>query len=230
MEELQEAYSEWSSFVGLREEARAEAQGSIDSTLHDDLREANLNLAQLKAEIYSIKAQILMNKGTYNKQAFDAEWSAKKIRLKQRVEELIAAELSKGKNPNQLATELGSKSLNMFYGIKANIDSYRAEASKELEGINWQWSRFTGTQRYAVGLAGEETYVLMKGTIDTELEGLECVWNYATGAFISGSLEVYNSDSETNRARRAVTLAEILEGTYTGTVKERKNPYFEEID
>jgi len=228
MEELtlHDYWKQWSNHVADREAARQEALSAVGTNLQDELREKKLQAAQLKADIYQLQARIAMAKGSYSKPAFDTEWAIKKANLRKKIEGLIAAELINGKNPNQIANDLGSKSINLFYNIKSNLEAQRTVTSRELEGIEWKWSRFTGTQRY--GLSGN--YVLMHGTVDTELEGLQCVFDFETGEFISGSTEVYNSDTEVNRARRAVTLAQILDGTYTGQVKERKNPYFEEVD
>jgi hypothetical protein len=70
----------------------------------------------------------------------------------------------------------------------------------------------------------------MKGVLDTELEGRECVWDFTTGAYISGDKAVFESDTASNRRKRADTLAEVLEGRYAGKVKESPNAYFEEVE
>lgn len=232
MEELtlQDHWNEWSNFVANREAARAEAQGGVGTALEDQLRAKNTEMAQLKADIYQLKARIAMAKGSYSKASFDAQWAEKKVEVKRNLEEAIAIELGKGKNPNQIAMELGTRNLNLIYGVKANLEQYRIEASEKVEGIKWCWSRFTGTQRYALDDCwGSAKHVLMKGAIETELEGLEAVWDFNTGVFLSGSIEVYNSDTESNRRKRADTLDAILTKSYTGTIKERPNPYFESV-
>jgi hypothetical protein len=104
-----------------------------------------------------------------------------------------------------------------------------SEATK-VQLVDWEWSDFTGTHRYALakGEKGEWTYVKMRGTLGTDLEGEECVWEIATGDLLAGSQDVFNSDSPSGRTKRQVTLAAVLDETYTGPYKESPNPYYSE--
>lgn len=236
MERLEKAWDAWQNFIGDREEARGKAMGRLDLEKKRRLADLNVELAQLRAKIASLKAEIGMEKVQYVKGAFDARWQVEKATRREELENAIAEEMSvNGKTGYQLAQHLGTKNINLFYGVKQQEDVYRREQSKEISHLDWQWSRFTGTQRYALAWSQRENnsnfdYVLMKGTVDTELEGKECVWDFESGAYVSGDKDVFESDTAANRRKRADTLAQVLEGTYAGKVKESSNPYFEEVD
>ena len=230
MERLENAWSAWQNLIPEREEARSKAIGTVDLDKKRRLADLNVELAQIRARIASLKAEIGMEKVSYVKGAFDAQWQLEKAARREELEAAISEEMNvNGKSGYQLAQALGTKNINLFYNVKQQEDVYRREQSKEVNDLDWQWSRFTGTQRYALAVTegGGWSYVLMKGTKETELEHKECVWDYNTGMYVSGSKEVFESDTPTNRRKRADTLAEVLEGTYTGKIKETVNPYFE---
>lgn len=238
MQRLKEAYESWNNFIQEREDARAKEMGTPDHEKKRRLADMQVELAQLKAKIALLKAEMGMQKSTYVKGAFDARWTVEKAARKEELEAAIDEQMNvHGKTGYQLAQALGTKNLGLFYGVKQATDAYRSHQEKEVSNLEWQWSRFTGTQRYALAENGDPNnfrpdfhYVLMKGTLDTELEGQECVFDFNTGAYVSGNKEVFESDSATNRATRATTLAQVLEGTYAGKVKETPNPYFEDVD
>lgn len=235
MERLEKAWAAWQSFIPEREEARAKAMGSVDLEKKRRLADLKVELAQIRARIASLQAEIGMEKVSYVKGAFDANWSVEKAERRQELEDAISEQINvHGKTGYQLANHLGTKNINMFYEVKRQSDVYRGEQSKEVSTLRWQWHRFTGTQRYALAVNPNEegstewAYVLMKGTLDTDLEYKECVWDYATGAYVSGDKDVFESDNAGNRRQRASRLAQVLEGTYAGKLKESLNPYFEE--
>lgn len=229
MEELVKVHKQWKNFTADREAARNALTNGTSPTAQE-YRKKRLELVKLKAEVALLKAQHDVEQQGYSKPIFDAEWQERKVELRIKLEGLIADELNKGKKPAQLANELGSKNLNLFYEVKGKVDHYRNEQNDLAEEAEWQWSRFSGAQRYALAkVHGAWALVLMHGTVDTELEGEKCVFDYTTGAYISGSVEVYNSDTEENRKKRSVTLASVLDKTYAGRVKEIPNPYFEEV-
>lgn len=246
MERLEKAWAEWQNFIGDREEARAQAMGKVDLEKKRRLADLKVELAQIRAKIASLQAEIGMEKVQYVKGAFEARWQVEKATRREALEAAIAEEMSvNGKTGYQLAQHLGTKNINLFYDVKRQGDVYRNEQSKEVSKLEWQWSRFTGTQRYALAVNPNDVnpytdieeferkdwaYVLMKGTLDTDLEHKGCVWDFHTGEYVSGDKAVYESDTPSNRRKRADTLAEVLEGTYAGKVKESKNPYFEDID
>lgn len=244
MERLQEAWAAWKNLIGDREDARVLAMGTVDLEKKRRLADLNVELAKVRSQIATLKAEIGMEKTSYVKGAFDARWQVEKATRRQELDEAIAEEMSvNGKTGYQLAAALGTKNINLFYGVKQQEDTYRREQSKEVSGLDWKWSRFTGTQRYALAsteplaewekelLGGEQwAYVLMKGTVDTDLEHKECVWDFKSGAYVSGDKDVFESDSPANRRKRADTLASVLEGTYAGKVKESPNVYFESVE
>jgi hypothetical protein len=208
--------------------------GTVDLSKKRRLADLKVELAQVRARIASLQAEIGMEKVQYVKGAFDANWSVEKAERRAELEEAIAEQITvHGKTGYQLANHLGTKNINMFYEVKRQNDVYRGEQSKEVSTLDWKWSRFTGTQRYALAVNPNEdnsvewAYVLMKGTLDTDLEHKECVWDYKTGAYVSGDKNVFESDNGGNRRQRATRLAQVLEGTYAGKVKESPNPYFE---
>lgn len=236
MERLEKAWEAWQNFIPEREEARAAAIGKVDPSKKRRLADLKVELAQVRAKIASLQAEIGMEKVSYVKGAFDANWQLEKAARKEELEAAIAEEMNvNGKTGYQLANHLGTKNINLFYEVKRQGDVYRGEQSKEVSKLEWEWSRFTGTQRYALATMSTEPtadwhYVLMKGVLDSELEYKECVWDFQTGEYVSGDKAVFESDTPSNRRKRADTLAEVLEGTYAGKVKESPNPYFEEVD
>lgn len=241
MERLQAAWESWTSFIDERESARAEAMGTVDHEKKRRLADLNVEMARLRASIASLKAEIGMQKVNYVKSAFEARWQVEKAKRNEELDAAIAEEMNvSGKSGYQLAQALGTKNINRFYNVKAQQAVVRNEKTRELSKVEaWQWSRFTGTQRYALAASlqsdaldlGERwNFVLMKGTVDTELEGKECVWDFNTGGYVSGDKAVFESDTPSNRRRRADTLAQVLNGTYAGKIKESPNVYFEEVE
>lgn len=234
MKRLQDAYDKWNVFVQDREDARATAMGTPDHEKKRRLADLQVELAQLKARIAMLKAEIGMERTNYVKGAFDARWAVEKAARREELESAIAEEMNvNGKTGYQLAQALGTKNLGLFYGVKHSEDAYRGHQEQEISDLTWEWSRFTGTQRYALAQSEHLSpwkYVLMKGTVGTELEGAEVVWDFETGAYVSGSKAVFESDTPANRRKRADTLASVVEGTYAGKVKEAVNPYFEALE
>ena len=236
MERLEKAWASWQAFIPEREEARAQSMGSVDLNKKRRLADLKVELAQIRAKIATLQAEIGQEKVSYVKGAFDANWSVEKAQRRQELEDAIAEQINvHGKTGYQLANHLGTKNINMFYEVKRQGDVYRGHQEKEVSVLNWQWHRFTGTQRYALASMSEDPtadyhYVLMKGTIDTDLEHKECVWDFQTGAYVSGDKKVFESDNAGNRRQRATRLAQVLEGTYVGKIKESPNPYFESVD
>ena len=235
MERLEKAWDAWQAFIPDREEARASAMGKVDLEKKRRLADLKVELAQIRAKIATLQAEIGQEKVSYVKGAFDANWSVEKAVRRAELEDAISEQINvHGKTGYQLANHLGTKNINMFYEVKRQSDVYRGEQSKEVSTLDWKWSRFTGTQRYALAVNPNEDsldwqYVLMKGTLDTDLEHKECVWDYATGAYVSGDKKVFESDNGGNRRQRATRLAQVLAGTYAGKVKESPNPYFEDV-
>lgn len=225
--------SEWSNFTAEREAERHRLQNPPGiAEKKAELAEINQEIARLRAKQHLLKAQITMasHEEPYNKALFDSEWSEKKKELKSTLETLLMAEISGGKSIPTIMSEYSLRNPVWLYNIKDKQSVHqRAEASK-LGGLTWEWSDFTGSHRYALarGESGEFAYVKMMGTIDTELEGESCVWEIATGELLSGSQEVFNSDSTSGRQKRATTLAAVLNETYSGPMKEAANPYYGE--
>ena len=236
MQELKDAYESWNNFITDREEARAKEMGTPDHERKRRLADMQVEMAQLRAKIALLKAELGMERTKYVKGAFDARWAVEKAARKEALDNAISHEMNvNGKTGYQLAQALGTKNLGLFYGVKQTTEAYRKHQEAEVSDLEWQWSRFTGTQRYALAWSQTENnsnfdYVLMKGQLDTELEGQECVFDFHSGEYVSGSKEVFESDNPANRRKRADTLAQVLEGTYAGKVKESPNPYFEEVD
>ena len=234
MDRLQKAWEDWQNVIPEREAARAAAIGKVDPMKRQRLADRKAEMARLRAEIAMLTAEILQEKSTYSKSTFDAQWAVYKANRREELQNAIEEEMNvNGKSGYQLAQALGTKNINLFYEVKRDSQVWRQEQAKEALNVDWQWSRFTGTQRYALAVIDNDlhwAYVLMKGTDGTELEGEECVWDFKTGGYISGSKDVFESDTAANRRKRADTLAEVLSGTYAGKVKETLNPYFEEVD
>lgn len=233
MNELKLAFDEWKNFVSAREEARREAEGaSSNAEIKAEIAQIRQEIANLQATLARKKADLFMNKSSsYSKPAFDAEWSDKKKVLRAKLIELLTEQLVAGKTGYELGQALGTKSMNMIYEAKRNMDEFKAEQEEKLDEYDWHWHRFTGTRRYALstepGTEGKDwKYVLMKGAIGTEQEGLWCIFDFETGVLLQGNNDVYHSDAA--RMTRAATLAELLAGTYSGKLKLSKtNDYFE---
>ena len=236
MQELKDAYESWNNFITDREEARVKEMGTPDHERKRRLADMQVEMAQLRAKIALLKAELGMERTKYVKGAFDARWAVEKAARKEALDNAISHEMNvNGKTGYQLAQALGTKNLGLFYGVKQTTEAYRKHQEAEVSDLEWQWSRFTGTQRYALAdTRGNQEpvwcYVLMKGQLDTELEGQEAVFDFTTGEYVSGNKEVFESDTPTNRAVRATTLAQVLDGTYTGKIKETPNPYWEDVD
>lgn len=231
MKTTAEVLKEWEEFTVTREHARQAAQDANGAAaLRQKLQEKTNALQQLKIEIAMLKAQIIIASGgkPYNKALFDIEWANKKMDLRDDLERAIMREMDTKSIP-QIMTEYGFNNTTMLYRVKKRKDYERQAAESALDDVQWEWSDFTGTHRYALGNQNEEGWALVKlfGAINTDLEGESCVFDFETGEFISGSREVFNSDSVGNKVKRKNTLAMVLDGSYTGIIKESPNPYHE---
>jgi hypothetical protein len=197
-----------------------------------ELVELNQELARLKAKQHLLKAQIAVanQEQPYSKPLFDAEWAEKKQQLKSRVEQALMLEFSGGKSVPTIMQEYNMRNPVWLYQIKEKLNHHQDSEASKLEGVNWQWSDFTGTHRYALAKdeSGEWAYVRMMGTVDTDLEGQECIWEVATGDLLAGSQDVFNSDNANGRKKRKDLLASVLDETYTGPTRLSPNPYYGE--
>ena len=234
MESLKSKYAEWVSFIDTREAERERLSNPVGSTdLKAQLREKKGALHKLKAEIQLLEAQIMLAQpsgGGYNKAAFDYEWSRKKTSLKAEVEALIAEQLEAGVSVPRLMKDLDCKSPNWLYTIKANIDLFRGATQEEMVGTIWEHTDATSVHRYALGtnpLVNGYSYVMLKGALDSEYEGEQCIFEFDSGNFISGSRDLFDSVTGSVKTQRSQMLADILKGVYTKRVIRDTNPYFE---
>lgn len=234
MEALKQKYQEWEQFIDTREAEREKLANPTETKeLTEQLNEKKRELAQVQAELQMLKAQIMLAQaegaGTYNKAVFDYEWSRKKAALKAEVEALIAEQLEAGASVPRIMKDLSCKSPNWLYAIKANMELYRGATKEEMVGTIWEHSDATSVHRYALGtnpLVDGYSYVMLKGAIDSEYEGEQCVFEYATGNFISGSRDLFDSITHSVKNQRSQLLADILTGAYTKKVIRDTNPYF----
>jgi hypothetical protein len=115
-----------------------------------------------------------------------------------------------------------------LYKIKDKLKHQQEKDTAKLSSLQWAYSDFTGTHRYALarGEDGQWAYCKMKGALGSDYEGEEAVWDIETGDFISGSYEVYESSNANERVKRKDMLAAVLAGTYDGAWKASSNPYF----
>lgn len=223
--------AEWSNFTAEREAERHRLMNPPGiSDKRAELAEINQELARLRAKQHLLKAQITMasHEEPYNKALFDSQWSEKKKELKSSLDDALMAEISGGKSIPTIMREYDLKNPVLLYQLKERLNHHQHSEASKLGGLTWEWSDFTGSHRYALarGESGEFAYVKMMGTLDTELEGESCIWEIATGELLSGSQEVFNSDSTSGRQKRATTLAAVLNETYSGPMRQSTNPYF----
>jgi hypothetical protein len=236
LEDLKEKFDEWNNFVNTREEARAVAQnpqGAVE--LREKITAAKSALLRAKAELAKYQAElVLLTDGEpYTKTRFDHEWGLKKAELKAEVEKLIAEQLQAGESIPKLMKVLGSRNPAWFYSIKENLSQHVGGLNEELAQSHWEFSDATSVHRYALSYGPESSdyaFVLMKGAKDTEFEGEQCVFDFNTGQFISGSRAVFESVTESVKKQRSEMLRDLLIGVYTKSVKRDENPYFQTIN
>lgn len=235
LELLKEKYAEWVSFIDTREAEReklanpAEAEG-----LQEQIRDKKAEVLRVQAELQMLKAQLTLALGglgtPYNKSQFDYEWSRKKTALKAEVEALIAEQLEAGVSVPKLMKDLNCKSPNWLYTIKDGIELYRDATQEEMAGTIWEHSDATSVHRYALGHDPAESgyaYVMLKGAIDSEFEGTQCIFEFGTGHFITGNRTLFDSVTSTVKKQRSQLLADILMGVYSKRVIRDTNPYYE---
>ena len=195
-----------------------------------ELAEVNQELARLKAKAHLLKAQITMQTmdEPYNRATFDVEWGDKKKALKESIEQHFMVLMSEGKSIPTIMNEYSFRNPVWLYQIKEKLTHHQTTEASKVQGALWYWSHFTGTHRYALakGEEGKWAYVKLMGTLDTDLEGEEAIFEFETGEFLTGNQEVFTSDSQAGRMRRKDTLAAVLAGTYDGHYKESPNPYY----
>lgn len=224
---------QWGTFTADREAERYRLQNPPGvGEMKTELAEVRNEMAKLRAREHLLKAKIAMagQDEPYNRSVFDVEWSARKKILKEAVESAIMELMSGGMSVPTIMNEYSLRNPVWLYQIKDKLTQHQQTEAVKLQKVLWRWSDFTGTHRYALAKdeMGKWAYVQMKGTLDTELDGDECVWEIATGEFLTGSQDVFNSDSPSGRQKRYTTLAAVLDGTYTGAYRESPNPYYRE--
>ena len=226
-----ELLTEWGNFTATREQERmkqSNPEGSAE--LRQELQEAKLALQEAKAKVQLLNAKlgVAMGGNQYNKALFDAQWAAKKLELKEQVEAAIMKDLESGKSIPTLLAEYPMNNTVWLYRIRERMSIKRESEAVKLEGIDWKWSDFTGTQRYALGSETLESwdYVKIMGTVDTDLEGEYAICGYQDGEYITGSKDVYETGQPHQHRQRAALLASVLDGTYSGAWKSSVNPYF----
>lgn len=225
--------ADWSNFVNEREAERYRLQNPPElADKRAELAELNQELARLRAKQHLLKAQIAIasQSDPYSKPLFDSVWAEKKKKLKETVEQALMAEISGGTSIPTIMHNYNMRNPVWLYQIRDKLNHHQRAETTKLQTVTWEWSDFTGTHRYALakGDTGEWAYVKMKGTLGTELEGEKAVWEIATGELLTGSQDVFNSDSASGRTKRAATLASVLDETYTGAYRESPNPYYGE--
>lgn len=225
--------SEWSNFTNTREAERYRLQNpTILVEKRAELAELNQELARLRSKQHLLKAQLAIasQEEPYSKALFDVQWAEKKKTLKETVEAALMAEISGGKSIPTIMSEYNLQNPVWLYKIREKLSIHQQAEATKLEKVTWEWSDFTGCHRYALakGESGEWEYAKMMGALDTDLEGESCVWEIATGELLTGSQDVFNSDSASGRKKRQVTLASVLDETYSGPIKQSPNPYYSE--
>lgn len=230
-----ELLTEWANFTATRESERirlTNPEGSAE--LKAELQDAKLALQEAKAKVQllSAKLAVAMGGNQYNKALFDAQWAAKKLELKEQVEEAIMKDLESGKSIPTLLAEYPMSNTVWLYRIRDRMAIKREAEAVKLEGIDWKWSDFSGTQRYALGGLPDGSlswdYIKIMGTVDTDLEGQYAICGYQNGEFLAGSRDVYETGQPHQHRQRAALLASVLMGTYDGPWKASTNPYFGE--
>lgn len=229
--ETKELLDAWENFTPTREAERHRLQNPVGSEeIRKELQKAEQALSQAKANVQMLKAKLtLLSTEPYNRALFDMEWTAKKKQLREDLEKALGEELEQKSIPT-IMKEYGITNTTLLYRVRDQLSYQRAQAAKEMQELDWQWSDFTGTHRYALARAeGDDwTHVRMAGTKDTDLEGEYAVFRTDTGEFVTGNREVFYSDSDNGRHKRWTQLAAVLAGTYDGPWKESENPYYGE--
>jgi hypothetical protein len=228
---ITELLNEWSGFTAEREAERHRLMNPPGvSDLKGELIELNRQMAELKSQQHLLKAKITMasQADPYNKATFDVEWAEKKKNLKETLEQHLMAELSSGKSVPTIMNEYELRNPVWLYQVKERLHNHQKTAAAKIVNAIWYWSHFTGTHKYALakGDTGKWAFVKMQGALDTDLEDKEAIWDFNTGEFLDGSLEVFNSDTPSGRKKRQHTLASVLEGSYDGPYRESPNPYY----
>lgn len=224
-----ELLSEWETFTAHRESERHRLQNPEGSDeLRAELQQAKQALSQAKANVQLIEAKLMMlQTEPYSKTMFDMEWTAKKKDLREKLEKALAEEMDMKSIPD-IMKEYAITNTTLLYRVRDRVKYERAQAARKMAELDWKWSDFTGTHRYALASEDGEgwTHVRMAGTKDTELEGEYAVFSALTGEFITGNREVFESDSPAGRTKRWQQLVTVLDGRYTGPWKESENPYY----
>lgn len=234
MEELKAVYEQWVNFTQTREAERRKLMNPEHTTpLREQIQAKKAEVARAQAELQMLQAQLTLSTPegeTYRKAAFDLEWGARKAKLKNDLETLIAEQLNAGVSAPKLMKTLQCKSPSLIYNVKENLDLYRGAAKEEVASTNWEWSDAVSVHRYGLGRSDEGTeyaYAILHGTPDTEFEGKWTTFDYKTQAFIAGDHDLWASVPQSVKKTRTELLATILDGSYTKKIRRDHNPYFQ---
>lgn len=232
MEALKEKYDEWMSFTETREAERRKLDNpTANAELKRQIAEQQSVVHKEQAALQLLKAQLVLDTGDtpYRKTAFAYEWAQKKIALKAEVEKLMADEIERGTSIPTIMKTIQSKNPVWLYQVRDNLNAYRGAAKEEMAQTYWHHTDVTSLHRYALGheVQGSDWgFVLMHGAIESEFEDEQCMFDFKTLAFITGSRPLFDSVTSKVKHQRSQMLAEILEGTYMKKVRRDTNPYF----
>jgi hypothetical protein len=234
LEELKQVYREWSAFTETRELERSRLMNPEGAKeLRELIDKKKSEVLQAQAELQILQARLVLSRAgevPYRKADFDHEWSRKKAVIKAERDRLAAEQIEQGVSIPKIMKELNTNSPNWLYAVRDNINAHRGAAKEDLTQTDWKWTNVTSVHRYAVGhdlKTNEWAFVMLKGVIDTPMEGDYCTFDFKTGNFISGSREVFDSVTPSVKKQRSQMLADLLDGTYTKSVKRDNNPYFQ---
>lgn len=97
------------------------------------------------------------------------------------------------------------------------------EPAVDLSGVQWDYMRHPGVVGWL--LSHDHALVKRYGAEKTEFEDQWFVADRATKTFLAGSRELFDATPKGEITRRTKMLESMLEGTYTGPVREADNPY-----
>lgn len=226
-----ELLGEWNMFTANRETERHRLMNppGVEGK-KAELEQLTQEMAALKGRMALLKAEITVAKGgePYNKALFDVQWAKKKMELKSAVEQGFADEFRAGKTVPQILVEYNMNNPVWLYKIKEKLKHQQEKEAQALTALNWTYSDFTGTHRFALarGDNGKWQYGKMKGALGSDYEGEEAIWDIVSGDFISGDYELFEMTKPAEREKRINMLAAVLAGTYDGAWKTSENPYF----
>jgi hypothetical protein len=215
----------WRAFTADKAKAKREIQALDDAD--------NAEIARLREQITKRNAE------------FEDKWRRDKVELQQKRDEAVMQEMSgpMGRSAQAILKDLGSNNTVWIYELRSrlqaigalpqqvNVNSYTPPEERQQvlslvpepePEVKWLHHNHQGVVGWLISV--DRQLIKKYGAPETEFEG-EWFVTDREHVFQGGNQALFDATPKSEVTRKAKMLESLLDGTYTGRIKEVDNPY-----